>query len=220
MMALAMMSHADESYWYDIHSNIPQKTMNSYHIQCYSKDDIYLKIETLDSQHQPFNFCAQPVVNEILKTAHDIKSPNFAKDLKLIEYRPYNNKTYKMAVIIDEKDKKIIPSTFVYGHREYFLNNTKKPIKPTLKASKDSYMYCFSGDANVTTIDEMMAGSNRSKNHLCTVFLGEIDGYYDFLVLERGYYFGAKLPEQDKEISQMMTHRNAKELIKKANRKK
>lgn len=129
------------------------KNVNGYQVlNCFASGDLSLK-EDSKTPHNPFDFCKNENVDLILKTASSLNKPNFAGDLKLVKITPKTNQKprefidYALVVVVDEKDKLIMPSPYAYGVKSNSSNTdneiNKKVSLGALYATPKSFMFTF-----------------------------------------------------------------------------
>lgn len=129
------------------------KIVNGYQVlNCFASGDLSLK-EDSKTPHTPFDFCKNENVDLILKVANSLDKPNFAGDLKLIKITPKANHKpkefvdYALVVVVDEKDKLIMPSPYAYGVKSSSPTTNsetdKKVSLGALYATPKSFMFAF-----------------------------------------------------------------------------
>lgn len=213
-VSFSAMTQANANY-----GEMTTKKVSGFEVFCHSESDLFLEEEK--NNHKAYNFCTESAVKNVLSEAKKLKTPNFGGDLKLITIKPYiNNKPqtqYSIVVVIDEKEKKIIPDQALFANEKYIDKfSTRKSTEPVGKvfSDKNSFMYCFENkNLGYITYNSYYTTDSFDGKYVCGVYQGFSDGKPSFtLILDESYnLFGGKRPEKTKEYE--LNHRTAKQLM-------
>lgn len=200
-----------------------QQTIAGYTVQCYSSGDLSAAQEF--PGNKPTNFCSKSAFDTLMRAAK-ASNVNFAGDLKVVKYSPskfsresFND--YALVVLVDDKEKRIIPSDYVYAIGAVNNDGSKSKNKlGDLYSSKKSFMFSFEGSDWTKSTDLMayagggMSFSYEKPDILSGAFLGYNSNRKPVFIphadIETTYSIkGQKYPERDGEFRNLiMDHRN------------
>ena len=138
--------------------------------------------------YSAFNLCSTSSVDLILDEAKKIKEPNYAGDLKLIKITRKRTPSqqdfsdYALVVVVDDIDKKIMVSDFVYSSKGAPLG--------LLQSTKDSFLFTFENPAWENKEVELRVHggeyhSDISMSFLMGTYIGENKGVENDDVVSR-----------------------------------